>query len=322
MRSIALPEGVSHHHYEELGSTQDKVNDFKTECSSTCFQLVTADFQTRGRGTQNRVWHSAIGKNILMTLLMPRPQDWSIVCLKQAVGLAFALFLQECYKLEPKIKWFNDVKVEGKKICGILCEFDGNFLKVGIGFNVNKSKEECSAVDQPTTSLSLVTSRDHDRGFVLQHLLHALIPKLKKLNTTTYVSSVLPELLPLLLYSGELIRFAKESGETIEGVINGVNEQGYLLVNHTPYERGRILGLVETNRKRLGVTLFSLRMIGGVTAAGAVILYLLRWRVGQSTKIGLSMVKSIKNILSTAGNQKGCQKLVQRTLKLSKSHTT
>ena len=48
--------------------------------------------------------------------------------------------------IETKIKWPNDIVLNGKKVCGILTEMSSemmqiNYMVIGIGINVNLDKE-------------------------------------------------------------------------------------------------------------------------------------------------------------------------------------
>jgi BirA family biotin operon repressor/biotin-[acetyl-CoA-carboxylase] ligase len=64
--------------------------------------------------------------------------------------------------VNPVIKWPNDVIIDGRKICGILCEGvirDGVLKGIicGIGVNLNLTQEALDTIDQPAISLSVVT---------------------------------------------------------------------------------------------------------------------------------------------------------------------
>ena len=106
-----------------------------------------ADTQTKGRGRRaggaSRPWHSPPGCNLYLSLLV-RPDlpaaHASRLTLAAAVALRQALWAQT--QVAAKIKWPNDLLIEGKKVAGILTEgiFDGpRFIGavIGIGVNVN-----------------------------------------------------------------------------------------------------------------------------------------------------------------------------------------
>lgn len=110
--------------------------------------LIVAEKQNAGRGRLGRGWSSASGKGIWMSLLLrPKiePQKAQIITLAAAVAIVKALY--PLLGDMAKVKWPNDVLVNGKKICGILtemsCELENiNYLVLGIGLNVNHREED------------------------------------------------------------------------------------------------------------------------------------------------------------------------------------
>ncbi len=104
---------------------------------------VGAKMQTAGRGRQGRVWISLPGNlNVSVIQRIPDKKLWTWVPL--VVGLTIAEFLKALLASNRvsatiRLKWPNDVYVDGKKIAGILCEGFSrgpqSFLIVGIGIN-------------------------------------------------------------------------------------------------------------------------------------------------------------------------------------------
>jgi biotin-[acetyl-CoA-carboxylase] ligase BirA-like protein len=102
---------------------------------------VLADVQTRGRGRQGRSWHSPAGQGIWLTYLVrpPGPLETGVLALR--VGLAVAASLERL-GCRPRVKWPNDVLLDGRKVAGILCEArsmpgEPGWVAVGIGMNVH-----------------------------------------------------------------------------------------------------------------------------------------------------------------------------------------
>jgi BirA family biotin operon repressor/biotin-[acetyl-CoA-carboxylase] ligase len=102
---------------------------------------VLADVQTRGRGRQGRAWHSPAGQGIWLTYLVrpPAPLETGVLALRAGLAVAAAL---EQLGLAPRVKWPNDVLLDGRKVAGILCEArsqpgEGGWVAVGIGMNVH-----------------------------------------------------------------------------------------------------------------------------------------------------------------------------------------
>ncbi|MFV9717272.1 biotin--[acetyl-CoA-carboxylase] ligase [Pantoea sp. KXB24] len=97
---------------------------------------VSAEMQTAGRGRFNRVWQTPEG-NIAVTLVVPRPeQRQDIASLSLVAGLAIhdalSLYISDA---DIRIKWPNDILVNGAKISGTLIEADSKALYIGIGIN-------------------------------------------------------------------------------------------------------------------------------------------------------------------------------------------
>lgn len=155
---IIKPENAIYaiHKYNKLGST----NEFLKKQSENLpdYTVIWTEDQTTGRGRFTRKWNSIPGKDLTFSILLPltslKPSSWPNIT--QIAALAIAELLED-YGLTALIKWPNDVLVEQKKICGILCEtVKRNKLPcavLGIGLNVNRSSESLSQIDQPATSM-------------------------------------------------------------------------------------------------------------------------------------------------------------------------
>lgn len=100
--------------------------------------LLVAERQTAGRGRLGRPWASEVGASLTFSLGLPlAPPDWSGLSL--AVGVSLAESLHE----DLRIKWPNDLWLQGRKLAGILIETAGTgaaaaprFVVVGVGINI------------------------------------------------------------------------------------------------------------------------------------------------------------------------------------------
>jgi BirA family biotin operon repressor/biotin-[acetyl-CoA-carboxylase] ligase len=110
--------------------------------------VIMADEQLNGRGRMGRNWVSPKGKGIWMTIMLKpkiNPADASKVTLLAACAICKAI--EVICGLYTKIKWPNDIVLNGKKLCGILTEMSAeideiNYLIIGIGVNVNIDLDE------------------------------------------------------------------------------------------------------------------------------------------------------------------------------------
>ena len=92
--------------------------------------LVTAGEQSAGRGRQGRTWSAPPGRSLLMSLVLRDPPT--------LLPLAAAVAVADVCGPAARIKWPNDVLLDGRKAAGILVEgrpFEG-WAVLGIGLNV------------------------------------------------------------------------------------------------------------------------------------------------------------------------------------------
>ena len=105
--------------------------------------VFVADFQTAGRGRLDHEWHAARGENLTFSVVLDAADasPAEVATLPLVVGLAVARAVGSLLgKIsEVAVKWPNDVLVGGRKICGILCERNGDAVIAGVGLNVNQT---------------------------------------------------------------------------------------------------------------------------------------------------------------------------------------
>lgn len=102
--------------------------------------LVIAESQTNGRGRLGRSFHSPDGTGLYMSLLL-RPDMETAGRITTMAAVAVCRGIESVMGYEPKIKWVNDILLDGKKVCGILAEASSgsegiDFVVLGIGVNV------------------------------------------------------------------------------------------------------------------------------------------------------------------------------------------
>lgn len=146
---------------EEVGSTNDEALALSREKKSGNY-VVTAKRQNNGRGRRGRSWVGYDG-NLFMSFLQP-VELAKIGQIVFVVSLSLFESLQELFpKIDMKLKWPNDVLVEGNKISGILLEKgEGDYLICGIGVNL-VGAPKLEDVLYPATSL-------RDKGYEVDRL--------------------------------------------------------------------------------------------------------------------------------------------------------
>jgi BirA family biotin operon repressor/biotin-[acetyl-CoA-carboxylase] ligase len=136
---------------------------------------VLADEQTGGRGQHGRTWTCPAGSGVLLSvLLFPPPELRRAPILTAWAAVAVAETILELTGLQARIKWPNDVLIDGRKVCGILIE-QGRGTVAGIGLNVNQSTETfADAGLTEAVSLAVFTGERRDCAEVARRLLRHL----------------------------------------------------------------------------------------------------------------------------------------------------
>ena len=93
---------------------------------------IVAAAQSAGRGRFRRKWVSHHG-NLYDSFIYGCEERDARLSYAVAIAVADTLF---SFGIVPTIKWPNDILVDDKKISGILIEYYGRFVVVGIGINI------------------------------------------------------------------------------------------------------------------------------------------------------------------------------------------
>lgn len=150
--------------------------------SEAPFNVVLAEMQTKGRGRRGRVWQSPFAKNIYLSLAFElKGGPDSIAGLSLVAGLSVIRAISRFADLPLKLKWPNDVMVEGKKLAGLLVELQGEpstawKVVLGLGLNVSMSEQEAQQIDQPWCNLAdfFEVSRNQLAGAIVDCLVQDL----------------------------------------------------------------------------------------------------------------------------------------------------
>ncbi len=122
--------GSPHLHLRLTDSTNDRARDLAL-AGAPHGTLVTAEEQSAGRGRQGRRWSAPAGQALLMSVVL-RGAPSPLLPLVAAVAVA------EVCGPDARIKWPNDVLIDGRKVAGILAEGrpQEGWAVLGIGLNV------------------------------------------------------------------------------------------------------------------------------------------------------------------------------------------
>jgi BirA family transcriptional regulator, biotin operon repressor / biotin---[acetyl-CoA-carboxylase] ligase len=158
---------------------------YEPECESTQLLLLgsgrpegataATEHQTGGKGRHGRVWEDAPGTSILASVMLHPPAERHLPELSLVTALAAAEAIEGATGLTAQIKWPNDVMLNRRKVAGILSELSDGTVVVGIGMNVNQTREQLpprSPVE--AGSLRTLSGTAYDRAAVLGSLLFRL----------------------------------------------------------------------------------------------------------------------------------------------------
>ena len=173
-------------HFDEIDSTNNYLKNSYILLND--FTFVTADYQSKGKGRNDRVWSSNKGENLMFSFLIKNPallRKYGALSLITAIEVAKLL---EAYNFkEVSIKWPNDVFINDKKVCGILLEGQIlEYLVIGVGLNVNQ-KIFPDGLRRPATSLSLEMNKSFDIKEIEKELFSNIVNDYLSLNEKPFL---------------------------------------------------------------------------------------------------------------------------------------
>jgi len=217
----------------QAASTMDRGREVAADPAASLPAAVVADRQTAGRGRRGAAWWQPPG-SLAVSLVVdgsvsldgPRPL-WSLAC-----GIAVAETIRTLEPaLEPRVRWPNDVEVDGRKLAGILVETAaGGRVIVGVGINTSGSAADAPPALRPrVATLPDLTGRMLPR----QRFLAAFVPRLLDLLAATAVpAAVVDRYRPLCGLTGRHVRVY--AGAAVqEGTCRGIADDGGLVVETT-----------------------------------------------------------------------------------------
>ena len=198
--------------------------------------IIASEIQTSGRGRLDRKWVSDIPGNICITIILkpecPAVSESPLANISQYMALCICRLI-EGMGVQPSLKWPNDILVDGKKIGGILCQTSilSNRLAgfaLGTGINLNMSREDLLRIDQPATSLNLLTGSPVDRDLFLDQLAEMFFKGYDQFMELGF-SSIIEPYQKRSPYLGSRIT-ARLPGGNVAGIALRITENGCLVI--------------------------------------------------------------------------------------------
>lgn len=199
--------------FDKIPSTQTYALDMVAQGTARDHTVILAEAQSAGRGRYRRTWVSHHG-NLYASFIFATDERDPRLSYVVAVAVAETMI---AFGINPTIKWPNDILIDGAKVAGILIEYAGAFVIVGIGVNI---KTNPTVAEYKTTKLENYSNVSRDE------FLNKLMKNLDKWRRTDFVN-VRARWMEL---AAGLHRVVKYRGGDVELI--GINENGALILRH------------------------------------------------------------------------------------------
>lgn len=193
--------------------------------------VVLAEEQSKGKGGYGRPWYSPKGGLWFSILLRPKLSPRFVNLLSLATALSVAETIESLYGLEARLKWPNDVVIDGRKVCGVMGEASVEpgrivYVVLGVGINVNFERDKLPSISLEVTTLKEELGGEVDRLSLLFSILDRFGLNYSKVGD----KGLLKEMEARLLGLGEVAHVSSWD-EEVEGRIEGIGEDGSILIS-------------------------------------------------------------------------------------------
>lgn len=202
------------------------------------FQVLLAGEQTAGRGRLGRSWQSPAGEQLILSLsvLVKDPAHLGLLPLMSGLAITDAIE-------SSTLKWPNDVLLGGRKVAGILSEaqeIEGGYQAV-VGIGINTSMTEF-----PTDWATSLKAEDiaYEETELTISILRALHRRIAQwlVATPEAVTELMDEYRRVSSSIGKTVR-VETFGETVEGQVDTINDEGLLVVEGQEFSSGDVTHL-------------------------------------------------------------------------------
>lgn len=226
--------GSTVHCYDSVGSTNDIARNL-AKTGAADGTVVVANVQTNGRGSRGRTWTSPAGVNLMLSVILkPEISTDRNGELAFVAAVAVAGTLRDHFGLDARIKWPNDVLVNGRKIAGMIVESAKGAAVLGLGLNVNWT-DLPNEIASTATSIAIEKGSKTDLDAILKVLLADLDIAYGVYRARGF-SRTLADWRLLEVTIGKDVRVVVEDN-VIQGLAVDVDERGNLIVELPSGER-------------------------------------------------------------------------------------
>lgn len=194
--------------------------------------VIIAHSQTGGKGRLGRKFYSPKGTGIYFSIILrPKVKTEEISLITPVAAVAVAKAFEEIAKKSPKIKWVNDIFVNGKKVCGILSEAafgaDGTaqYVILGIGINLYAPENGFPEDIKSIAGALLEPNETIDINLLLSNIINNFFKLYKDLKSTDTVDAYRTR----LLLKNQKVNYIK-NGEPKSGTVLDIDEAFQLVI--------------------------------------------------------------------------------------------
>lgn len=220
-------------HRTATGSTNEDAQGLLGEAAASGLVIV-ADEQTAGKGRRGRRWVASPRSGLLFTAIVPEQilaaDAWAVTFW---AGLCVAAALRG-WNVQTTLQWPNDLLVDGRKICGILCISrilgERAAIACGVGLNVHRpeNRPELDEIVPPPIFVDDVTvAGDDARAELLVMILREFETSLPLLHEPARVVREWERAAGL---PGARYRLSFDDGTSLEGEAQRLSPAGALIM--------------------------------------------------------------------------------------------
>lgn len=204
--------------------------------------VVTADFQTAGRGRFGREWNADRAQSVLMSLLFHVPEgDAWIRHASWIAGSACVRAIEQAANIRVRLRWPNDLVIADRKCGGILVETASlprtdddvsrrRAVVIGIGINCNQSADAFPPeLAKKAVSLAIVGGKSVDRVHLVNAIVDQLQTALDASDDPASLRTLRQDWLSACDDIGRATTLIRNSIE-VRGIVRSIADDGDLLV--------------------------------------------------------------------------------------------
>ncbi|MCK5076351.1 MAG: biotin--[acetyl-CoA-carboxylase] ligase [Calditrichia bacterium] len=226
----------------------DSTNNFAfnlAQKGSPEWTIVLTNEQTDGKGRLNRTWEGGENSSLLFSIILkPTIPVFHIQLISLFIGIIAVEFFEKYIKnhnekikskMKFRVKWPNDVFLNGKKMGGILLKSSiqnklFSYIVCGIGLNINQTTAEFSnEIKEKATSLKIETGIEWNREEIFTEFISYIKENYDNMNRD--FKGITERWKRKAMYLGKQIKI-HQFDELKRGKFIGINSQGHLIMEN------------------------------------------------------------------------------------------